>query len=132
MRILRGVFLVTLSVTTAACAAAPPPYQPKVDLGGSDPARYAADLRDCEKAADLDRFGPVLAGLVIGASFGAGLGTVAGWAINGDSGLVAAAYGAAAGGLAGTAFGASQVGPPTADAPAVNQCLRNNGYDVKS
>jgi hypothetical protein len=127
------VFLCALLFTFTLAACAPvSDYRPAVDLAGIDPAHFEADLHDCQKVAARDRYGPVLARVVQGATIGAALGAVAG-GYAGNIGL-ATSYGAIAGTVAGGAVGAaeSQGAAPFAGAPdeqaVVEACLRNNGY----
>jgi hypothetical protein len=108
-----------------------PAYQPAVDLQGVDAARYQTDLEDCRKAADLDRYGPALAGVLVGAGFGAGLGNVAGWAA-GSNLAVATGWGAASGGVVGGSAGGAISEQRPNDAAAIDDCLRANGYKLKS
>jgi outer membrane lipoprotein SlyB len=109
-------------------------YRPAVDLAGIDPARFEADLHDCQKVAARDRYGPVLARVVQGATIGAALGAVAG-GYAGNIGL-ATSYGAISGTVAGGAVGAAESQgatpfPDTSDEKAVvEECLRNNGYSL--
>jgi hypothetical protein len=119
-----------LAAALAGCVQAPD-YQPPVDLAGVDPARYAVDLSDCRKAAELDRFGPLFADALIGAELGVGLGAVGGWA-TWTNVARASGYGAAAGAVAGAVVGATQVPPPAREAPAIDDCLRANGYRLGS
>ena len=123
------VMLVLCAATLCSCVQVPA-YVPKVDLRGFDAARYRADLEDCRKSADMDRYGPVLAGAVVGASLGAGMGSVLGWAVSGDAGL-GAGYGAASGAGLGGATGFSIARNQPADAAAIDDCLKANGYKVE-
>ncbi|HEV2548307.1 MAG TPA: hypothetical protein VGU20_13290 [Stellaceae bacterium] len=107
-------------------------YRPPVDLAGVDPARFETDLHDCQKVAARDRYGPVLARVIQGATIGAAIGAVAG-GYAGNIGL-ATSYGAIAGTVAGGGVGTAEASgavPPAAppdEAAIVAQCLRNNGY----
>jgi hypothetical protein len=124
---------VVLSIAIAACAPVSN-YRPEVDLAGVDPGRFENDLHDCQKVAALDRYGPVLARVVQGATIGAALGAVAG-GYAGNIGL-ATSYGAIAGTVVGGGAGVAEAAGrgPFADAPderaVVEACLRNNGYAV--
>lgn len=121
-------FFFLLFLLAAGCAPVAP-YRPAVDLAGADAARYENDLRDCKKAAERDRYGPVLAGALLGAGTGAGLGSVGGWLIGGNIGL-GTSYGALSGLAVGTAAGASQGQTARDEKQAIDQCLRNNGYKL--
>lgn len=114
---------------TAGCVATSP-YVPVVTLNHADAARYQTDLADCRKAADLDQYGPTLAGLAVGASFGAGLGSVAGWLASDNVGL-ATSFGAISGTAVGGAVGLARSTPPQ-DAARIDDCLRANGYSVSA
>jgi outer membrane lipoprotein SlyB len=118
-----------LSLALAACAPVSD-YRPTVDLAGIDPARFEDDLHDCQKVAARDRYGPVLAGVVIGASIGVGLGSIAG-GYAGNIGL-GQSYGAIIGSVIGAAAGDAMTRgePPPSEAQQVETCLRNNGYGV--
>ena len=117
--------LLLLATLLAGCGPSST-YQPKVDLTGVDQARYQIDLYDCKKVAERDRYGPVLAGAILGAGVGGVIGTVA----YGSGIGLATSQGALSGTVAGTAYGASQVKGPIDEKSFVNQCLRNNGYKV--
>jgi hypothetical protein len=124
--------LLILVLALAGCAPVSD-YRPTVDLTGTDPARFETDLRDCQKVAARDRYGPVLARLVQGASIGAALGAVAG-GYAGNIGL-GTSYGAIAGTVVGVGVGVAEAShEPFADATeeraVVEACLRNNGYGL--
>ena len=123
-----GPALLVLLLALAGCAETPG-YQPVVDLAGGSAAQYAADLKDCRAAADLDRYGPVVAGALVGAGLGAGLGNLGGW-LAGANLAVATGYGAGSGAVLGAA--AEAASPRPSDAATIDQCLRNNGWTVKS
>jgi len=125
---IRRAAMLMLCALAAGCAPASN-YRPAVDLAGASAARYEIDLSDCKKVAERDRYGPVLAGAIIGAGLGASLGAVGGWATGGNVGL-GMSYGALSGLVAGTAVGATQVQPAPDEKQFVDQCLRNNGYKV--
>jgi outer membrane lipoprotein SlyB len=128
---MRPAVLPLLCALVAGCAPASD-YRPKVDLTGVDTARYEIDLSDCKKVAERDRYGPVLAGALVGAGLGtAGAAAMAGVASTGNIGL-AESYGAITGTVAGTAFGASQMRAPGDEDENrfVDACLRNNGYKI--
>jgi hypothetical protein len=116
----RGAWCTLLFLLALAACAPVSDYRPTVDLAGIDSARFENDLNDCQKVAALDRYGPVLARLVQGATIGAALGAVAG-GYAGNIGL-------------GTSYGAIAGHEPFADVPderaAVEACLRNNGYGI--
>jgi hypothetical protein len=133
------VALACLAVALAACTSGGT-YRPRVDLAGGDLVRYEEDLRGCRRYADQVAYGgsPVygslVAGTIIGASFGAGLGAAFG-TFGSNVGL-ATSYGAESGTAAGlgggTAAGhAVKADPPTAERRAIDECLRNNGYEVR-
>ncbi len=128
---MRYAALPLLCALVAGCAPAST-YRPKVDLTGVDKARFEIDLSDCKKVAERDRYGPLLAGAIVGA----GLGTAAGAALGGLAQVgnvgLAESYGAISGTVAGTAFGASQVRAPDGEDENrfVDACLRNNGYKL--
>ena len=130
----RGAWCALLLIFALAACAPVSDYRPAVDLAGIDSTRFERDLHDCQKVAARDRYGPVLARLVQGATIGAALGAVAG-GYAGNIGL-ATSYGAIAGTVAGGGVGvAESTGrEPFADAPderaAVEACLRNNGYGI--
>jgi len=122
----------TLLLTFALAACAPASdYRPAVDLAGIDAARFETDLHDCQKVAALDRYGPVLAGLVIGAGIGVGLGSIAG-GYAGNIGL-GQSYGAIIGSVIGAAAGDAMTRgePPASEVQRVEECLRNNGYGIQ-
>ena len=118
--------LLLLAALPAACGPTSS-YRPKVDLAGVDQARYEIDLYDCKKVAERDRYGPVLAGAVLGAGVG---GAVATAAYGGGVGL-ATSQGTLSGLALGTAAGATKVPPAIDEKAFVDQCLRNNGYKVE-
>jgi hypothetical protein len=123
-----------LLLALAACAPVSD-FRPVVDLGSMDAARFEDDLRDCQKVAARDRYGPILARVVQGASFGAGLGAVGG-GFAGNIGL-GTSYGAIAGTVAGAAIGVAESGgaiqfvEPVNEKAVIEECLRNNGYAVQ-
>jgi hypothetical protein len=104
-------------------------YRPAVDLAGMDRARYEIDLYDCKKVAERDRYGPVLAGALLGAGVGGAIAAPTAMLGGGNIGL-ATSYGAIAGTVGGTAVGATQVQGPLDEKAFVDQCLRNNGYKL--
>lgn len=122
-----------LALALAASGCAPSLYQPQVNLAGMDAARYEVDLRDCRAVADAARFGPLLAGALQGVAIGAGLGTAIGAFSAGNVGL-SATYGGLSGVVAGGAVGeaTAPARAPTDEKRVVDECLRNNGYAVKS
>ncbi len=130
----RGAWCALLLTLALAACAPVSDYRPAVDLAGIDPARFENDLHDCQKVAARDRYGPVLARVVQGATIGAALGAVAG-GYAGNIGL-ATSYGAITGTVAGGALGAAEasgaVPPPNPpdEAAIVEECLRNNGYQL--
>jgi hypothetical protein len=130
----RGAWCTLLFLLALAACAPVSDYRPTVDLAGIDSARFENDLHDCQKVAALDRYGPVLARLVQGATIGAALGAVAG-GYAGNIGL-GTSYGAIAGTVVGGGVGIAESAghEPFADAPderaAVEACLRNNGYGI--
>ena len=130
----RGAWCALLLIFALAACAPVSDYRPTVDLAGIDTERFETDLRDCQKVAARDRYGPILARVVQGATFGAAIGAVAG-GYAGNIGL-ATSYGAIAGTVAGAAVGAAEAGgaiqfvaAPDENA-VVEECLRNNGYGV--
>ena len=127
---MRGALPLLLCALAAACAPSAG-YRPVVDLDSVDRVRFEVDLRDCTSVAERDRYGPLLVGLLQGAAVGTALGSVGGWLAYGNIGL-AQSYGAISGAVAGTAVGATQSGERPDAKQIVDQCLRNNGYDVAS
>jgi hypothetical protein len=125
---MRPITPLLLCALAAGCAPASP-YRPAVDLAGIDAARYETDLRDCKKVAERDRYGPILAGALMGAGMGGALGAVGGTITAGSIGL-GESYGALSGLAVGTAAGATQVNGPQDEKQMVDQCLRNNGYKL--
>jgi hypothetical protein len=117
-----------LCALAAGCAPASP-YRPAVDLAGIDAARYETDLRDCKKVAERDRYGPIVAGALLGAGMGGALGAVGVTITAGSIGL-GESYGALSGLAVGTTVGATQVKEPQDEKQMVDQCLRNNGYKL--
>ena len=128
---MRYAALPLLCALVAGCAPACD-YRPKVDLTGVSKARFEIDLSDCKKVAERDRYGPLLAGAIVGAGLGtAGAAAMAGIASTGNVGL-AESYGAIIGTVGGTAFGASQVRAPNGEDENrfVDAWQRNNGYKI--
>lgn len=125
------VALVPLLCLIATGCAPSSTYRPNVDLTGVDTARYEIDLYDCKKVAERDRYGPVLAGAILGAGVGGALGSSLGMLSAGNIGL-STSYGTISGAVVGTGIGVSQVQGPLDEKQFVDQCLRNNGYKVKS
>lgn len=121
--------LVMLALCALAACGPASAYRPAVDLAGVDAQRYETDLRDCKKVAERDRYGPLLVGVLHGAMLGVALGTVGGAFSGGNIGL-AQSYGAISGTVAGAAVGGSQVRGPPDEQRFVDQCLRNNGYNL--
>ncbi len=131
MRAIRGHLpLPALCLALGACAAHV--YRPQVDLTAANAARYETDLRDCQAVADANRYGPVLAGALQGLAIGAGLGTIIGGFSGGNIGL-SATYGGIGGVTAGGAIGGTMAvtQAPADEKTIVEQCLRNNGYEVR-
>lgn len=127
--------LLLLPAALAACGPASD-YRPAVDLSGVDPERYETDLRDCKKAAELDRYGPVFAAALQGAALGTALGAAGGAFAAGSAPAAAETftasegYGAVAGTVAGATLGGTQVQEKVDERARVDQCLRNNGYRI--
>jgi hypothetical protein len=126
-RPLRSLSLLCLGLL-AACAPGSD-YRPAVALGGTEAARYETDLRDCKKVAERDRYAPVLVGVLQGAVVGVALGSAIVGIGGGNVGL-AQSYGAISGTVAGGAVGGSQVHEAPDEKAIVDQCLRNNGYEL--
>jgi hypothetical protein len=113
----------------AGCAAP----APLVDMTGVDPVRFQRDLDRCEAIArGPETFGPLVAGAIMGASFGMGVGAFAGTS---SSVSVAEGIGGGAGAAAGTGT-AAIIAPAPAPVPSaapeetrsVADCLRAHGY----
>jgi len=120
------VALAALALGLAACAQS---YQPIVDMGGVDQARYQRDLAACRQYAEqVNPAGEVIAGAVLGAALGAALGAVTGSFDSGIGSGASAAAGAAYGGTLGVAGGAANgVG---GQIEVIRNCLRGRGYNV--
>ena len=110
------LFLITMSLALAACAAHPDPI---IDMKGVNEQQLAQDWEDCEAYSDEVS---IVKGSVRGGALGAGVGAVGG-AINGDTGR-----GAANGAL----IGATRSGlDADRDKQQVfKRCLRGRGYRV--
>ncbi len=118
--------LAAAALGLAACAQT---YQPIVDLGGVDQAKYQRDLADCRQYAEqVDPAGEAMAGALLGAALGAALGAVTGSFDNGISAGTGAAAGAAYGGTLGVASGAA--GGVGGQIDVIRNCLRGRGYNV--
>lgn len=98
-----------------------------------DPVVYERDLAACQASAQTPYPYPpgrIFAGLVIGASFGAGLATII-VPLSGAANLgLAESSGALSGGAAGAAAdgAAGTVTPPADRMPSVDACLAAHGY----
>ncbi len=112
------------ALVIAGCA-----YRPIVDTAqpSFDPARYQADLGQCEAFAEqVNPAEQVGTGALLGAALGAGLGAIGG-AFAGQVGT-GAAIGAAVGGASGGAGGLGQAHLRRED--VVRRCLTGRGYMV--
>jgi hypothetical protein len=126
MRILRFVLAISLS----GCA----PTHPLVDMSDVDPVAYQRVLDRCELVnGTSDVAGPVVAGTLIGASFGLGLATVFTVA---PFGAAAAGYGAGGGGAVGAGAATLASNTPVGDTFSshspqnLDECLTAHGYKV--
>jgi len=103
-----------------------------VDMTDVNPVVYQRDFDTCEiEAQGIEPAGPLVAGAIIGASFGMGMATLA----TGVTRTTAAVgYGAAAGAAAGAGVSAATGVPLAAAPPAPRQsladCLAAHGYTV--
>jgi hypothetical protein len=130
----RNLFLFC-AAALAGCAMSGPPL---VDMTNVDPVVYQGDLDRCEAVGrGSDAVGPLVAGALMGASIGGGLGAILG----GSSPLVtftsAETIGSGAGAAAGAAADTAANAPaakgtaPAADgSETVGQCLTAKGYRV--
>jgi hypothetical protein len=105
---------------------------PLADMTDVNPVVYQRDLDQCQiEAQAAEPAGPLVAGAVMGASFGMGLGALA-------TGMPATAaavgYGGAAGAAAGAGLsavtGAPLAAPPPAPRQSVADCLTARGYKM--
>ncbi len=114
----RPITLVVLASFLTACTT----YRPVIDTQGVDPARYEADLRDCQQyAQQRDPATQAVAGAAIGALLGVALAAAMGSRYSRNTG---AAIGAVSGGASGAAHGAeSQI-------QIVRNCMAGRGYRV--
>jgi len=118
--------LATAALGLAACART---YQPIVDLGGVDQAKYQRDLAACRHYAEqVDPACEAIAGALLGAALGAALGAVTGSFDSGISAGTGAAAGAAYGGTLGVAGGAA--GGVGGQIDVIRNCLRGRSYTV--
>lgn len=107
---------------------------PLADMTDVDPVVFQRDLDGCEAVSQtVEPAGPVLAGLLMGATIGAGLGAFAGGAaVSGAT--IGEGYGAAAGGVAGAGVSAATnrplAIPPPAPQQTVAECLTAHGYKI--
>jgi outer membrane lipoprotein SlyB len=128
---MRQARLILLLAGLAACAPASS-YRPSVDPAGVDAARYETDLRDCTRAAERDRYAPLLVGFLQGAALGTAMGAALGGVIvQGNVGL-AESYGAVSGAVAGPAVAAATIppAPKPSEQEQIRDCLRANGYKI--
>ncbi len=106
---------------------------PLVDMTDVDPVVYQRNLDRCDvEGQTVEPAGPVIAGIIMGATMGVGLGAFAGGATYTTT--MAEGYGAAAGGVAGAGISAA-TDAPLAAAPAVPRqtvadCLTAHGYRI--
>jgi outer membrane lipoprotein SlyB len=118
MRMLKLIPIVVL-IVAAGCASRPKPI---VDMKGVDPAKYEADLADCQKYADQGVGAG--GGAVAGAAIGAGVGYVAGRAVGARDPSAIGRGGAVVGGAKGAAGGAHN------RHSIVSKCMSGRGYRV--
>jgi hypothetical protein len=124
------IALIVLALS--GCATSGPPF---VDMTDVDPVVYQRDLDHCEAIGNSsDMYGPLVAGAIMGATIGAGVGTLfvapVGYM---SSATVAEAYGSGA--VAGAAGEAAANAPSSqksdsAERPTIAQCLSAKGYKV--
>lgn len=117
--------VIGLCVALSGCASQPTGqhYRPLVDSKGLDPARYEADLADCQNYAArvAGAAEQAVAGAVAGALFGAVLAAAAG---GGYSRNQHAAVGAVAGAAGGAVQGEQD------QRSVIRRCLAGRGYSV--
>lgn len=102
----------------AGCAAP----RPLVDMKGVDPARYEADLAECQKYAE--QVGGPGAGAAAGAVIGGAIGYGVGRAVGASDPSAAGRGGAVLGGAKGAGQGARS------KHEVVSKCLTGRGYKV--
>jgi hypothetical protein len=126
---MRGL-VTLLTIALGGCAATPP----LVDMTDVNPVTYQGDLDYCQSiGTSYDPVGPIVVGIIMGASVGFGAGAAAYTATGGIS--VAEAYGGAAGAAAGAGVAAAANEGAISLPPGVPQervsvddCLRARGY----
>jgi hypothetical protein len=117
---------IVIGATALLLAACSPPT-PVVDTQGVDPARYQADLADCQRYANsVNPTNETLKSGAIGALGGAALGAALG-AATGSPGI-GAAMGATAGAGAGVGYGA--LSSTSEQDRIVKNCMAGRGYRV--
>ena len=112
-----------ISLALTGCATTGANFQPLVDLRGTEPARYQADLAGCQSFArqQADAARMAVAGAVAGAIFGALLAAAAGGGYDRHaSARVGALTGAARGGAQGV----------ESQEMVIRRCLIGRGYSV--
>ena len=118
-----------LAVAAALVGCAGPPL---VDMNDVNPVAYQRDFDQCQIEAQwFEPAGPIVAGVIIGGSFGLGLGAIG----SGVPATTAAeGYGAAAGAVTGAGVSAIAGPPPATTGAAPRQsmadCLASHGYKV--
>jgi hypothetical protein len=129
MRFCTGKTCIALVAALGGCAA-----PPLVDMNDVNPVVYQRDLDRCDvEAQSVEPAGPVIAGLIMGATMGLGLGAFAGGATTYTT-TMAEGYGAAAGGVTGAGISAATNAPLAVPPPAPRQtvadCLTASGYRI--
>ena len=118
-----------LLMVAPLCGCAGPPL---VDMTDVNPVVYQRDFDQCQvEAQEFEPAGPLVAGAIMGASFGMGLGALA----TGVPGAtMAVGYGGAAGAAAGAGVSAATAAPlaatPSLPRQSLADCLTGHGYKV--
>ena len=119
--------LLSLLLLLPGCAAM---FPPEVDASGVEPAKYNADMAECQDVADQAQpEWQAGQGVAIGSAFGAGIGAIiGGFAFGAVSPAVW--WGMLAGGGTGALVGGDQGFRD--QRVAYSACLRERGYTIKS
>jgi len=131
---MRRIILI-VATALAGCATSGPPLVEMTDI---DPVVYQRDLDHCEAVGNgSDAAGPLVAGALMGASIGGGLGAIFGGAgaLSSPAYSVAEAYGTGTGAVAGAAGNAAANAPSSQKSDpgarqTVAQCLAAKGYKL--
>ncbi len=125
---MRGGCLI-LALSLGGCAAGGPPL---VDMTDVNPVANQRDFDQCQvEGQDVDSAGPIVAGALMGGTFGLGIGAMAATAPAVALGSSAAGYGGAAGAVAGAGVSGAAGAPLAVPAARAAPDPRGMSYGAR-